>query len=567
MSNSKHTEFELAFLPGDTPMFSTLILRLQADAALTETRRRDLISGLRRVAKALGRTPDEVPAHGMWLQPRLAKINAAALDLTTKAWQNAVSDARAALAHCGIVERRWSRITDLGPDWKPLWAIVLASKDPTLQAALCRFVYFLNHRGITPPEVRAEHALAYRDALIQNEIQKNPEVAFRAAVNGWNLAVKRLPSWPQTVLPLASRQKIIKLADTALPASFLADVERLMAGLSSPDPLAEDGRTRALRPATITQYRRQIIRFASELVHSGVPVGDLQTVAVMLNPAMAERGLRQMLSRTGNKTVKMISEVAALLRNLSKITNQPEEARKGLASLASRVAVAPQRGMTRKNRDRLRVVQNDKNIRRLLQLPDQLFAHPPAGKSNAFTKALAREDAVAIAILLMCPIRVKNLAEIHLENTLQRPGDGRVFLVLQEEEVKNDRTLEFELPRDLVRMIDRHLATRVPERCKAGNPWLFPRRDRIGSIEGSVLAARIAKRIRKLTGLEMNAHLFRHFAVMNWLDANPGGYEVARRLLGHSEVSHTINMYSGLEVTAATKSFADLMESKKGRRK
>ena len=32
---------------------------------------------------------------------------------------------------------------------------------------------------------------------------------------------------------------------------------------------------------------------------------------------------------------------------------------------------------------------------------------------------------------------------------------------------------------------------------------------------------------------------------------NPGGYEVARRLLGHSELSHTINMYSGMETRTA----------------
>lgn len=73
--------------------------------------------------------------------------------------------------------------------------------------------------------------------------------------------------------------------------------------------------------------------------------------------------------------------------------------------------------------------------------------------------------------------------------------------------------------------------------------------------------------MRKGTGFEVNAHLFRHLAVMNWLDANPGGYEVARRLLGHSEVSRTISLYSGLEVKSATRAFADLIETKKGNRK
>jgi integrase len=116
-------------------------------------------------------------------------------------------------------------------------------------------------------------------------------------------------------------------------------------------------------------------------------------------------------------------------------------------------------------------------------------------------------------------------------------------------------------------MIERHLATRSPELCPPSTTWLFPRRDGTGPIIVSQLANRITKRILRETGLEMNPHLFRHFAVMNWLDANPGGYEVARRLLGHSAVSHVINMYAGLEVKAATKAFSDLMETKKGRRK
>ena len=274
-----------------------------------------------------------------------------------------------------------------------------------------------------------------------------------------------------------------------------------------------------------------------------------------------------MLSRTENRTVKMISEMAALLRNLSRITGQPAETQKRLAKLAARVAVAPQKGMTRKNRDRLRGLQNDKSMLRLLQLPERVFTHPPEGKANAYTKALAREDAVAIAILLVCPVRIKNIAGIHLEQHIQRPGDGRVYLVLTEDDLKNERPLEFELPKEVIQMIDRHLATRCPHMCPAGTPWLFPRRDGADPIMPGQLSARIKKRVWKVTGLVVNAHLFRHAAVMNWLDANPGGYEVSRRLLGHSDVSHTINMYSGLEVKSATRAFADLMATKKGGRK
>lgn len=567
MTIQNQKQLELAFIPEGTPMFSDLIGMLEADGDLTETRCRDMISGLHRVAKALGRPPQDVPCFGRWLQPRLAQITPPSLNLRPKSWQNAVSNARAAMAHGGIVEQRWSRISDLTDEWQQLWKTVLEAKDPTLQPALRRFVSFLSNRGFLPAEVCEADAEAYLEALSLNEISKNPDVAYRAAVNGWNLAVKRIPEWPRATLSLPSRQKVIKLKDSDLPESFITDLDALIARLANPDPLADDGRKRALRPVTLSQYRRQLIRFASELVHSGVPRESVTGLDVLLEPTMAERGLRQMLSRTENETTKMISEVAALLRNLGKITGQSEEVQKRLKGLAGKVATSPQRGITRKNRDRLRVLQGEPQSQHLLNLPEHLFNRPPAAKTHLYKRALAREDAVAIAILLYCPIRVQNLAGIHLEQHLQRPGDGRVFLVLVEEEVKNERPLEFELPRDVVQMIDKHLARRAPELCPKGTPWLFPRRDGAGPVSSNQLAARLRRRIRKETGLEMNAHLFRHYAVMNWLDANPGSYEVARRLLGHSEVSHTINMYSGLENKAATKAFAELVDRKKGRRK
>lgn len=565
MSYSPKIDRDMAFVPQDTPMFADLIANLTMDESLKPTRQRDMVSGLRRVAKAIGRAPQDVPCHGPWLQPRLAKIAPAALNLSAKTWQNAVSDARAAMVHVGIVERRVSRLKDLSPAWQKLWVSLLASpQSKALQPPLCRFIHFLSNRSVAPDDVGLEHAKAYREALIHNEISKSPEVAYRATVNGWNLAARSLPDWPKSTLPLERRQKVIKLQETAFSAAFLTDLEQLMFRLSHANPLSDEGRAKALRPATLQQYRRQIIRFASELVHAGMPIEEIASIATLLQPLTAERGLRQMLSRTENKTVKMISEVAALLRNLSRITGEPPETQKQLAKLATRLAGVPQKGMTRKNRDRLRVLQNDQSMLRLLKLPDQVFNNPPTGKANDYTKALAREDAVAIAILLVCPVRIKNLASVHLEQHIQRPGGGRAYLVLTEDDLKNERSLEFELPQEIIQMIDRHLASRCPHMCPVGTPWLFPRRNGASPIEPGQLASRIKKRVRQETGLVVNAHLFRHVAVMNWLDANPGGYEVSRRLLGHSAVSHTINMYSGLEAKSATRAFADLIATKKG---
>ena len=239
-----------------------------------------------------------------------------------------------------------------------------------------------------------------------------------------------------------------------------------------------------------------------------------------------------------------------------------EDVRAGLAKLARHAALPAQRGLTSKNRDRLQILRDDATLRRLLELPDRLCAMRRGLKPKA--AALAREDALAIAILLVCPLRIGNIAGIHIEHNLQRPGDGRVFLNFSEDEIKNHRPMEFEVPPDVRRMLDRHLANRSPLLCPPGTPWLFPRRDGTGHVDRNSLSTRLTKRILKETGIIMNPHLFRHLAAMLWLDANPGGYEAARRLLGHSSVSNTINVYSGLETHSVFEAFVDVLKTKKG---
>jgi hypothetical protein len=190
-------QLDLASLRPGTPMFSDVIRRLQEATDLSQSRVRDMISGLRRVARALGRTPEDTPADPKWLQARLAKVAAASLNPTRKSWQNAVSDARAALTSYGIAKApssRRRRMSELSADWRQLWEAILASGDLSLRTSLCRFVHFLNDRGVRPADVTDEDATAYLEALEAGAILKSPYLTWRAAVTGWNLACDRLPS-------------------------------------------------------------------------------------------------------------------------------------------------------------------------------------------------------------------------------------------------------------------------------------------------------------------------------------------------------------------------------------
>ncbi|WP_183073536.1 site-specific integrase [Roseinatronobacter ekhonensis] len=465
----------------------------------------------------------------------------------------------------GIVKRRHRHIDDLSPAWRDLWKTVLAMKDQTLSLALPRFVHFLSAVGVEREDVTQESADAFLAALERDEISKSPTTAWRTSINAWNLAARRIAGWPQIELTLPRRQKICKRPDADLPPLFLEDLEAHLERMSKPDIFAEESMARALRPHTIQAYRRQLKRFVSELLNAGVPTEELCCVSALCDPARAEIGLRRMVAQNGGDTNKLIAEIAALLRNLSSKLGLSTEVREQLAKLAKRVAVPAQKGMTRKNRERLRPLQDDKTLLKLLNLPDKVFARAK-GKTKPYMAALARETALAIALLTNCPLRIKNIAEINLEQHLQHMGDGRVFLLIEEEDAKTRQPMQFELPKDLVHMLKKHLATRSPHMCAKGSVWLFPRRDGEGPITGNALSARLKALIRKEVGILMNAHLFRHLAALMWLDANPGCYEVARRILGHSSTSHTINLYSGLEAQGATQAFAALLAQQKGGR-
>ena len=558
-------EIEMAMQPLGTLTFADIIEKLETDPGLSDLRRRDLVSGLRRVAHALGRSPEAVIADPKWLQPRLTKIAPAALGLTVKSWQNAVSDARAAMARVGIVKPRNRHIDDLQPAWRAWWLAVLASKDRTLIPGLGRFIHFLSNLSVAPEAVTQAHADAFLVAVTADEITKRPEVSWQNALCAWNLATTRMAGWPQIRLAVPKRQNVIRLPDEALPAAFLDDLARFMKRLGDPDLFAEEAPRAALAASTIKHRTAMLKRFASELLRAGVPGAEIDSVAALCTPKLAECGLRAMVARNGNATKVVIDDMASILLSCACRLDLDDKVRASLAKLARCVAMPPQKGLTSKNRARLRVLRDDATLQRLLNLPDKLCAM--ARKLNPKAAALAREDALAIAILFVCPLRIGNIAEIHLDHNLQRPGDGRMFLTFGAEEIKNHRPMEFEVPPDVRKMLDKHLAARSPLLCPQGTPWLFPRRDGTGPVDSSTLSTRLTQRIRKETGIAMNAHLFRHLAAMLWLNANPGSYEAARRLLGHSSVSKTINVYAGLETDAVFKAFGSVLTAKKGSRR
>jgi integrase len=163
--------------------------------------------------------------------------------------------------------------------------------------------------------------------------------------------------------------------------------------------------------------------------------------------------------------------------------------------------------------------------------------------------------AVAIEILTLAPMRISNLAQLDIDRNLVRTApSGTMHIVIEPGTVKNGEALDFPLPSQSVELIERYLREFRPRLAPVGSTALFPGRSG-GPKNTNGFAQQISDTIRSYAGTRVNVHLFRHIAAKLYLDSNPGGYEVVRRVLAHRSTNTTVRYYTGLETASAVRHF------------
>ena len=95
-----------------------VLARLGADPGLAPTRRRDLASALRTLARVARADPAATPATFPALRALAAGKVPAALGLSPKRWANVRADAAAALRHAGVAPARPSAAASLPEPWR-----------------------------------------------------------------------------------------------------------------------------------------------------------------------------------------------------------------------------------------------------------------------------------------------------------------------------------------------------------------------------------------------------------------------------------------------------------------
>ena len=176
--------------------------------------------------------------------------------------------------------------------------------------------------------------------------------------------------------------------------------------------------------------------------------------------------------------------------------------------------------------------------------------------------------ACAIAILLDCPMRAKNLAALDIDRNLivTKAGKRRQYaLHIPADEVKNRAPLDADLGLVTSALIRQYIDKHRQHALDVPSSALFPRRN--GEPRApSHLGEDLKKLVRKEIGLDINPHLYRHFAAKTILEARPGDYETARRVLGHAKMDTTTGFYAGFNTRAAYKLYGSILDGARKKR-
>ncbi len=156
---------------------------------------------------------------------------------------------------------------------------------------------------------------------------------------------------------------------------------------------------------------------------------------------------------------------------------------------------------------------------------------------------------------------MQNLTSIRIGINLIRPGGvGTPYmLVFPDYDVKNGVPLEFAFGESTTAMIDEYIYQHRPQLMRGFNhDWLFAGAGNQHK-DTKTLSEQIAERLWKELGLKITPHQFRHAAAYIMLKADPGNYELVRRVLGHRNIETTRNFYIGFETLEAARLFGEMV--------
>jgi integrase len=532
-----------------------VVLHLKEDPSLLPARRRDLISAVLRVCKIVGVDPNTAPAAMQYMRPLIKQVWPAKHGLRPKTWSNLRSNFRAAVMQILPPLPR-----QIDPEWQELRSRL---PDQRMKSGLSRFIGYCERENV-PPALVCDAVLGRFHAVIETDtLVPSPRDCYRRSCQLWNEAVGKVPGWPQVRVSVPAPQNLRRtLPLSAYPEPVQKEFE-LCVSPPRGRRFTQPGYQKRLRPATVAQKKILIELALHAVVEAGTNPASITTLDYLFEPLVFQTILKRYCIDDEDETPRPTARnLAGTLIALAKQRLGSEPA--ALARIAElrrlQKCLGPQpEGLTVKNRQLLRELSSAETLARLLLLPERL-AHW-AARATPIRGAQAMVFAVAIAILLVAPMRISNLAGLHLARHLSRPGGPRsLFLIeLPPEEVKNEVRLLYELSQRVTKVVDRFVRDFRPILAKPENSYLFP----VGSRhkDSKAFSREIRGIIAHWVGIDMTAHQFRHLAGLLTLRKTPGSFAALAQLLGHKRIDTVIRYYAEIDTLSAGREFDAIVEA------
>ena len=385
----------------------------------------------------------------------------------------------------------------------------------------------------------------------------------RQLVRHWNAGVAGIPGWPQ--FKLTEPAYVSRSAGPAwedFPQGLRDDIDAYCERISKRHKTVSGRTFRPCKQSTIDTRRRELVAAVRAAVAAGIPLEELKSLPDLLRPDYVDIIIEFYWEKNGEKPSLYTIDLAAKLLALARSRAISEVEIERLDEI--RIALEQYRstGLTEKNRKLNRQIAQSDIWREVIRLPQKLMAEARANrKTKPYRAAVAAQLAIAILILIRAPIRMQNLASIQIGLNLVKPGgpDTPYMLVFPDYDVKNGVPLEFTFDEVTTATIDEYIYQFRPLLMRGANhDYLF-----VGGKKGpkltKTLSGQILERLWKELGLEITPHQFRHAAAYVVLKADPGNYELVRRVLGHRNMATTKNFYIGLETLEATRQFSEMV--------
>jgi integrase len=533
----------------------TVLDRLSENPGLTPSRKRDLRSAVMSFAKLMDQPPAAVPLDLASIRKRLDLVEPASAKISRKRWANIRSDLVAAIDASELRPMLKTAQIELGDSWKRL----LAECEPRIARGLSRFARWASLRRIAPQAVDTKTIQRFVAELGDATLVRKLRYVRSFVSKRWNELVASKQCRGLRPVCLEDTARVLKRTPwQALPAALQHDVERYLEWGSMQDPLVEGARPRALGPRTLRLQQQHIHSAASAAVAAGIPVEELTSLAVLVQPDTFRAVLRQLWQQDGRKLSAYTHGIAiTLIAIAAEWVKTPAEAVATLKPLRKKLGTLPS-GLTDKNQSVLRTFEDPRLVAAFMNLPDQLWRR--ARRLNSGYAFVALQTALAIDILTHAPERMHNLSAIRFDTHLHWPQGPRkpALLTFRRQEVKNDVDLKRELPAYLA---DRLLAYRneIAPRVIGRKPDRLFVTDKGKPRSQATIAIQIRKTIQRYLGVKVTPHQLRHLSAKITLDRNPGAYELVRQMLGHTSQKTTVNFYAGIDTLRAGRAHAALV--------